>query len=333
MNRNQNTQTATQDDVNAYVDHAISKSRFVENPLIVNETVPDLSLGAVSPGLSGKMQEEYGVDISGKRHVLTDNDIRHIFNRHGPHTKEAMPVTADDIKAIPYIIENADDVYYLPRDDGKSGLMYQYRHNGTTYYLEQIVENENVLRNKQMIKVPTGTIPNVKGLRDAINKKHASSLPGDAAGAVPQMYVQDVRNGMFSDSSVPQSAPENNPNSAQTRTAPPVQPRNYRAASEAEVAENIRQVRRAASALGKSGSRALAAAYTADVARNYSPDGRGAGLLLGLQFRAGGQAHDGRAGRGRERPPRPDPLRGGSVRASRTGSGRGRQRISGSTRG
>ena len=40
---------------------------------------------------------------------------------------------------------------------------------------------------------------------------------------------------------------------------------------EAEAAENINQVRRAAAALGENGSRALTAAYNEDVARTYSP--------------------------------------------------------------
>lgn len=98
-----------------------------------------------------------------------------MYNRHGPHTKEKFPITAEDIKKIPTIIRDADDVYFLPRSDGEKGLMYRYEAENTTYYLEEIVDTEKKLRNKQMIKVPTGEIPDIKGLRDAINKK--ASIP------------------------------------------------------------------------------------------------------------------------------------------------------------
>lgn len=179
--------------VEDYIDHAVAKSRFVDNPLIIDEQVPDLEIGVATDDLVDKIQHEYGVDLTGYRHVLTDNDVRHIYNSHGPHRPGDYPVTPQDLKAIPFIIQNAQEVYYLPRKDGKRGLMYQYRHNGTTYFLEQIVDDGKILRNKQMIKVPTGTIPDVEGLADAVKAKSTSSLPSDAANAVPQMYAQDVR--------------------------------------------------------------------------------------------------------------------------------------------
>ena len=187
-----------------YVDRAISKSRFVQNPVIAKETADDLKLGRVSDRLARTIREDYDVDISGYTHILTDNDIRHIYNRHGPHTNEAYPVTAEDIKSIPQIIENADNVYLVKRQDGKSGIYYEYRHNGTTYYLEQIIDSNKTLQNKQMIKVRTGEIPDIRGLREAVQKKRNAGSPPDAAVYTgPRMYVQDVRNSV-SDASVPQ---------------------------------------------------------------------------------------------------------------------------------
>lgn len=203
-----------------YVDHAISKSRFVENPLIVAETVDNFEIGEVSEKLSTDIMANYGVDIDGKVHVLNDNDIRHIFNRHGPHTNEKYPVTAADIKAIPDIIENYDNVYYVPRKDGKSGLIYQKRHNGTTYYVEQIVGKDNVLQNKQIIKTSTGTIPDIEGLAQAVEaKRNTNPAPDKAAAAVPRMYVQDVK-GSASIDNIPQSPENINTISPQNATLP-----------------------------------------------------------------------------------------------------------------
>ncbi len=56
-----------------------------------------------------------------------------------------------------------------------------------------------------MIKVPTGTIPDIQGLKDAINKKwNIDSVPYDSK--IPQMYVQDVENNYVPDNNIPQKA-------------------------------------------------------------------------------------------------------------------------------
>ena len=185
---------ATASDVAQYVDDSISKSVFVKDAILSDEVKPNLSLGAVSEDLVQKIATEYGVDISGYTHVLNDNDLRHIYNRHGPHTKEKYPITTEDLKQIPNIIDQADNVYYVSRKDGKSGIYYEKRHNGITYYLEAISTGEGILQNKQMFKVGTGDIPRIKGLAEEVQKKRSNSpAPDDAANAVPQMYVQDVK--------------------------------------------------------------------------------------------------------------------------------------------
>ncbi len=103
---------------------------------------------------------------------------------------------------IPQIVETYDDVLYVPRKDGKSGIVYVKQHNGTTYYLEQI-RNGNLLQNKQMIKTSTGTIPKIEGLYDAIDKKWGISTAPDKSN-LPRMYVQDVWNNAPTDT-IPQS--------------------------------------------------------------------------------------------------------------------------------
>ena len=62
-----------------------------------------------------------------------------------------------------------------------------------------------------MIKVGRGEIPNIKGLANEINKKIAVSVPSDAASAVPQLYVQDVRNN-YSNNSIVENTKNNNGN-------------------------------------------------------------------------------------------------------------------------
>ena len=150
-------------------------------------------------------------------HTLVDNDIRHIINSRGEKTNEKYPVTAEDLRSISDIVKNYDDVLYVPRKDGaefsqgenlhginsqseffrKAGIYYVKRHNGVTYYLEAI-KSGDVLANKQMIKTETGTIPDIKELKDAINKKWNSSSLG--MNNIPPMYVQDVKETVHIDS-------------------------------------------------------------------------------------------------------------------------------------
>jgi len=75
--------------VSNYVDKVIARSRFVENPIISDERVDDLRIGQISEAQVNKLNQEYDIDLTGYEHVLSDNDIRHIYNRHGPHTKKA----------------------------------------------------------------------------------------------------------------------------------------------------------------------------------------------------------------------------------------------------
>ena len=155
------------------------------------------------------MQTLYGVDVEGKTHVLSDNDIRHIDNSHGRgNANEKYPVTAADLKQIPGIVENYDNVYYVTKENGQVGIYYEKRHYGTTYYLEAVGDG-NLLYNKQMIKVGTGDIPKIEGLKQEVEKRRAASSPPD--GHAPRMYAQDAWNNNSSTDKIPQSGNNINP--------------------------------------------------------------------------------------------------------------------------
>lgn len=195
---------ATQQNINDYVDYAYRYADETNNK--GNKEIPkqkaSIVIGKTDERLVTDLQEYFGVDVSGAYHTLNDNDIRHIKNSHGEQTNEKYPVTAEDLKQIPNIINNYDDVLYA-ENGGKKGIYYVKRHNGVTYYLEAINESGKVLSNKQMIKVATGTIPNIAGLKDAINKKwNISSAPDDSR--IPRMYVQDVWSDNVPNNNIPQ---------------------------------------------------------------------------------------------------------------------------------
>ncbi len=200
---------ATQEDINSYVEYALEYGDKKRNAEDVAKQKDSIIYGQASERLVSDMQTLYGVDVEGKTHVLNDNDIRHIDNSHGRgNANEQYPVTAADLKQIPDIVENYDNVYYVKKKNGLIGIYYEKRYNGTTYYLEA-VKSGNSLSNKQMIKVSTGTIPDIKGLREQIKQRRAASSAPD--GHAPRMYAQDAWNNNSSTDKIPQSGNNVNP--------------------------------------------------------------------------------------------------------------------------
>lgn len=191
----------TQRDIDAYVDAAYQK----EN------TQDYRKYAEVSEGLVRDVQDE--IDITGYAHALRDNDIRHIKNSHGENTNEKYPVTRDDIKQIPWIVENYDKVFAVKRDDGRNGLIYvKVTEEGLVYYLEQATTrygNEPLLVNKQMIKTGIEDIPNLKGLLEAITKKQSKTEFLNDLKQIQQVYAQSVYQS-YSTSSISPNVPNVN---------------------------------------------------------------------------------------------------------------------------
>jgi hypothetical protein len=156
-----------------------------------NNNEKQFTIGKVDARVA-KWLERFGKKISSDAvHVIADNDVRHIRNRHGIAKEGQYGVTTGDIQAIPYILKNANEKYFFPRSDGKSGILYVTDGVDTTYYVEEIF-SEDALTGKQMIKTKKGTVPSA--YENIINNKEAFLAPLDnAADAVPGMYVQDVR--------------------------------------------------------------------------------------------------------------------------------------------
>ena len=144
------------------------------------------------------------VDLRGYAHALRDNDIRHIRNSHGEDTPEKYPVTKDDIKLIPWIVENYDKVFVKTNAKNQPGIVYvKVMPGNTIYYVEAVTKqfhNEKLLVNKQMVKTGFDEIPNLHGLIAAINKKMSSSQYLADLEQIRKAYVQDVKENYSTDS-------------------------------------------------------------------------------------------------------------------------------------
>ena len=175
----------SQFDINDYVEHAYEKTN--EEPYIKYAEVDDRLANDVS---------DVFPDIKEYAHALRDNDIRHVRYSHGEKTKEKYPVTENDQKLIPYIVQNYDDVIPKTNANGDPGLVYvKAMSDNVVYYVEAVsseMYGEKLLINKQMIKTGYDGIPHLYGLKDGITKKQ--TVPEFLAGLISarKAYVQDV---------------------------------------------------------------------------------------------------------------------------------------------
>lgn len=150
------------------------------------------------------------INLNGAIHALVDNDIRHIRYSHGEETNEKYPVTKEDIKLIPYIVENYDKVIVKNAPAGPGITYVKATKTGIVYYVEAElgnVKNERILGNKQMVKTGIDDIPNLAGLIDAINKTQSETEFLADLAEIRKTYVQNVGQSHPATNNVPQSKP------------------------------------------------------------------------------------------------------------------------------
>ena len=135
-----------------------------------------------------------------------------INNSHGPNTNEKYPVTSEDIKLIPYIVNHYDKVFTKTNAKGQLGLLYvKVFPDNVVYFVEAVTDSyggEKLLINKQMIKTGIDNIPNVHGYLDAITKKQTESEFLSDLQEVRQAYVRNVSQIQSVENSLEQTSAE-----------------------------------------------------------------------------------------------------------------------------
>ena len=132
----------------------------IDNALSNNKSKNKSYLGKVTNNISTKIKSLLGIDVRGRVHLLLDNDIRHMINNHGNENIEKarnqLPITKEDIKNIPYILDNPDDI--IKGSSNKEGASIRYIktfNDATSYVVEIVPEESKYLKIKTMWKVPT----------------------------------------------------------------------------------------------------------------------------------------------------------------------------------
>ena len=99
-----------------------------------------------------------GLNISGYKHVVDAQGVRHIYNRHGEGNEaeaNQIPVTDKDIEIIPTIVNSPNFlVYGTKTDKGLDGIGYlKTMTDGTTYYVEEVRDEDEQLAAKTLYKI------------------------------------------------------------------------------------------------------------------------------------------------------------------------------------
>lgn len=147
---------------NIPVDENIQKELHnrIQNAILSKNSRKNTFLGVVSDKVANKVKSLLGIDISGREHIITDYDIRHIIKQHGnpeiEKTKGQIAITSKDIEKIPDIINNYDKI--VQGTDNKQGETIRYIKNypdNKCYVVEVIpMANDTSLYIKTMWKKP-----------------------------------------------------------------------------------------------------------------------------------------------------------------------------------
>ena len=116
-----------------------------------------VDVGDVSSKLT-KDAKEQGYDISGYKHNVDVCGVRHAFNKHSKPTeykRGQIPLDDDDIKAIPEILYNYDEVIFGEKTrKGVDLIKYKKQMpDNTTFYVEEIRTGKKTLTTKTMYKI------------------------------------------------------------------------------------------------------------------------------------------------------------------------------------
>ncbi len=132
----------------------------IDNALSNSKSRSKSYLGKVTNNVAAKIKSLLGIEVKNRKHVLSDNDIRHMMKQHSNQDIESqqgqIAITKEDIKNIPDIINHPDDI--TKGTDNKLGQTIRYikRYNdNSTYVVEVVPDNSNALIIKTMWKKPS----------------------------------------------------------------------------------------------------------------------------------------------------------------------------------
>jgi len=131
-------------------------------------------------------REKAGLDIAGYNHIIDEDFVRHVFDKHGdPKTEISrgnIPVTRDDFGLIPQVISSPDSVEAGELNNGLPTLVLRKTFpDGTTIYVEEVRKGRRKLAAVTMYKKPPRALPS-----SASGEHTPEALPRQAQENIPQ---------------------------------------------------------------------------------------------------------------------------------------------------
>ena len=106
------------------------------------------NLGIITTKTANKIEKITGIEVNNRKHILLDNDIRHMLNQHSDKIKEAkkgqIAITSKDIEKIPDIINNYDRIIKgTENTKGEQSIRYTKKYDNKRNYVVEIVPKDN----------------------------------------------------------------------------------------------------------------------------------------------------------------------------------------------
>jgi len=138
----------------------LNLEKQINNAIFDSQSNSKSYLGKVTSYVADKIQKITGIDVQNRKHVLTNNDIRHMLKQHGNQDTEALKgqiaITPLDIENIPDIISNPSDIVKGTNNKQGQTIRYIKRYNdNSTYVVEVVPDKSNALIIKTMWKKPS----------------------------------------------------------------------------------------------------------------------------------------------------------------------------------
>lgn len=108
-----------------------------------------ITLTEVSPWEVERIKAVSGLDVTGLKHTINANELRHLLDNHGVGGKKAgrsdnIPVTRADLDRIPEILAHPDDIEFEGVHKGRVSVSYKKEFpDGEVCYISRVFENNN----------------------------------------------------------------------------------------------------------------------------------------------------------------------------------------------
>lgn len=202
-NTNVNNKSMQNNENNTLEDIKKELHNRIQNAILSKNSRRNTFLGTVSDKVANKIKSLFDIDVSGRKHMITDYDIRHIIKQHGnpeiEKTKGQLAITTKDIEKIPDIIEKYDNIETGSintnniNGEVSNSIRYIKQYNDNISYVVEIVPSTGgTLQIKTMWKKPIN-----------INKKNPIGLSHDKNNVPP--YTSETKSNSGSTKSIAQN--------------------------------------------------------------------------------------------------------------------------------